>query len=387
MWDVPRFAEVHRYELIVVENVVEARQWVMFDAWLQAMQALGYDHQAVFWNSMFAPPTPQSRDRMYMVFWRQGNPAPDLNFIARGHCDACRADVDALQVWKNPGRPFGRYRAQYLFRCPECLQPVEPYRLPAAGVIDWSLPALRIGDRQRPLKPATLERIESGVERFFRQGEILPLIAQTTYPSDGGRMPQPIDRVLPTQTARQSLGLVNPPAFVAELHGTSTARSVTEPLSTVLAGGNHHLLVEPPLGCVVANYTPGRVRPVSEPLGSITTQDHHSLLRPPPAFVSSFYGQDGGHPVTDPLGTLTTIDRHGLVAATQADNLRERLRSIKTEDCTFRMLTPLELQAAMAFPSEYQVLGSNREKVRQLGNAVTPPVMQMLLERCVETLL
>lgn len=45
MWDVPRFAEYHNYNLIIVENVVDARKWVMFDAWLMAMHSLGYKHR------------------------------------------------------------------------------------------------------------------------------------------------------------------------------------------------------------------------------------------------------------------------------------------------------------------------------------------------------
>jgi DNA (cytosine-5)-methyltransferase 1 len=73
MWDVPRFAEYHRYNIIIVENVVDARYWVMWDAWLHAMQLLGYEHKVVYFNSMFAYPTPQSRDRMYVVFWKKGN--------------------------------------------------------------------------------------------------------------------------------------------------------------------------------------------------------------------------------------------------------------------------------------------------------------------------
>lgn len=40
----------------------------------------------------------------------------------------------------------------------------------------------------------------------------------------------------------------------------------------------------------------------------------------------------------------------------------------------------------MAFPADYRVLGNKREQVRQLGNAVTPPVMQMLVERIVKSL-
>jgi DNA (cytosine-5)-methyltransferase 1 len=72
MWDVCRFAEAHHYKIIIVENVVEARHWAPFPAWLHAMDLLGYSHQLVYLNSMFAHPTPQSRDRMYIVFWKKG---------------------------------------------------------------------------------------------------------------------------------------------------------------------------------------------------------------------------------------------------------------------------------------------------------------------------
>ena len=54
MWDVPRFAEQHAYSAIVVENVVDAAKWVMWDAWLMAMTSLGYAHQLVSLNSMHA---------------------------------------------------------------------------------------------------------------------------------------------------------------------------------------------------------------------------------------------------------------------------------------------------------------------------------------------
>ena len=70
MWDVVRFAEFHQYEMIFVENVVDARRWILFEPWLYAMKNLGYEHECVYLNSMFAHPTPQSRDRMYVVFWR-----------------------------------------------------------------------------------------------------------------------------------------------------------------------------------------------------------------------------------------------------------------------------------------------------------------------------
>ncbi len=56
------------------------------------------------------------------------------------------------------------------------------------------------------------------------------------------------------------------------------------------------------------------------------------------------------------------------------------------DDVHFRMLQPHEVGRGMAFPETYTVLGTKRDQVKQYGNAVTPPVMKMILERCVATL-
>ena len=43
------------------------------------------------------------------------------------------------------------------------------------------------------------------------------------------------------------------------------------------------------------------------------------------------------------------------------------------------MLEPGEIQLGMAFPAAYRVRGNKRERVRQLGNAVTPPAARDLI--------
>jgi len=50
------------------------------------------------------------------------------------------------------------------------------------------------------------------------------------------------------------------------------------------------------------------------------------------------------------------------------------------------MLEPREIAAAMAFAPGYRVLGSKRDQVRQLGNAVTPPAAEFLLRAVVASL-
>ena len=365
MWDVPRFAEHHRYRAVIVENVVDAARWVMWPAWLQAMALLGYRHRTVWLNSMHAPGiaaprAPQSRDRLYVVFWRAGDRAPDLDLHPAAWCSSCQLEVGAVQSWKRPDRaPWGRYRAQYVYRCPrgECRHSIiEPYADPAATAIDWELPGQRIGDRTRPLKTKTLARIAAGLTRYAQP----PTTRALVVPTEGrdNKVAGQVEAPMRTQTSRAETALVVPyygtgvahlddrplptqpthdrfaVAFIAELRGGhSVARDVREPLATVTASGNHHMLIR--------NNT------------------------------SRGAGAEMCTPVTEPARTLTTAGHQSLVGWPH--------QAPPIEDCTFRMLEPREIGRAMAFREDYQVLGNRREQVRQFGNAVTPPAAEWLI--------
>lgn len=368
MWDVPRFAEAHRYNLIIVENVVDARHWQLWDAWLHAMDLLNYEHQVVYFNSMFAHPTPQSRDRMYVVFWRKGNRAPDLDFRPSAHCPKCQGDINAVQAWKKRGQPWGRYRRQYLYLCPTCATEVEPYYHCAANAIDWEIPAPRIGDRDKPLKEKTLARIQAGLDRYT-----IPYLFDTTHTARNGRhqdMVWPVDGPGRTQIGSATHGLVLPP-FVVNMQGDSRATELSEPLPTQL-GTNHRWLCFPFLTSYYGSNAAGSS--INDALPTLTTVDRHALVMP---FVVNMQANSQPTPITDPLPTQLTGDHRYLA-------LPEGKPTV--EDCGFRMLQPHEIQKAMAFPKKYVVLGTQREKVKQLGNAVTPPVMEMLIQRCIETL-
>ena len=364
MFSVCDFAEVHRYNAIVVENVVDAREWVMWPAWLHAMELLGYDHKCVYLNSMFAHPTPQSRDRMYVVFWRKGNKAPNLNIRPAAWCPRCEKDIEAVQAWK-PGRSSGVYRKQYAYCCPTCAARVHPYYYCAATAIDWSLACPRIGDRKKPLEEKTIKRIQAGLRKFGRQAMTL----DTAF-GDGHRaslMTEPMR----TQTTRQTLGMIVPP-FVADIRGENAPKGINDPLSTMCASGNHHALILP-------YYSTGQASGTDEPLPTVTTVDRHALAVPP--FIVGYYTRLSGQQaavsgIDEALPTQSTQPRHYLV---QPGDMP------KVEDCGFRMLQPHEIQAAMAFPAEYKVLGTKRERVKQLGNAVTPPAMAILMQRVMET--
>lgn len=439
MWDVPRFAERHRYQLVIVENVVEVTRWEPFDAWLLSMTSLGYEYQLVSLNSMVAHPTPQSRDRLYIVFWRKGNRAPDLDIRPPAWCSSCEDVVGAVQTFKRPDRRAGKYRQQYLYRCPTCDEVAHPIAMPAASAIDWSLPCPRIGDRKRPLAEATMERIRIGLERFFSDPFVMvnrthnrprslgePLAPMCTADHQGivvpthhgacGPRARDAGEPWPTQTGRAEHGLACPPAFflknygnadeakyrshpidhplgavtgrdshaivapfIAELRGGgSKVRSVEQPAATVTADGNHHGLVMPPSLYVKGYGTPDKAGPMTKPLtipfGAVTTKDHHGLLGLP--FTVDYHRNGRAQGLDVPLRTQDTRDRHAIVAPRP-----------EVEDCGFRMLEPHEIQRAMAFPDDYAVAGTNkRDRVKQLGNAVTPPAMSILVERGIASL-
>jgi hypothetical protein len=70
-----------------------------------------------------------------------------------------------VQAWKN-GRTIGKYRRQYVYACPRCATEVTPFYYAALNALDFSLAAERIGDRSKPLKPRTMDRIRFGLEKY-----------------------------------------------------------------------------------------------------------------------------------------------------------------------------------------------------------------------------
>ncbi|MGE5829688.1 MAG: DNA cytosine methyltransferase [Micromonosporaceae bacterium] len=442
MFDVLRFAEHHRYAAIVVENVVDVRDWVLWPAWVTGLDNLGYDHTVVYLNSMFAqavgPPAPQSRDRFYVVAWRHGNRAPDVARWTRppAWCPACDRQVRAVQAWKRPDRPRGRYAQQYLYRCPvaRCSTELHPGVLPAAVAIDWALVGVRIGDRTRPLAEKTIARIAAGLKRYARPIHLEA--AGHTFERRPGVRTWPVDEPLRTVHTSSSKALACPPFLTPMRSGRPRTIGVDEPLATVVADGSNHGLVDPFLVPAGGTWNDD-ARTIAEPFRTRTTRDAEALVvplrnngraRPADTEPAPTVAAAGNHhalvmrnmtargdqgqmstPVTEPLRTilaeqcqslirwdhlLVPYGRTGLVRGVdepmpaqttiQGDGLLGP--QIAVDDCTFRMLEPHEIQAAMAFGPAYVVLGNKRERVRQLGNAVTPPAARDLIAAVVEAL-
>jgi DNA (cytosine-5)-methyltransferase 1 len=367
MQDMPRFTEVHRYRAVIVENVTDVLKWQHLDEWLRRMANLGYAHRTVVLNSAFAsalgPGAPQLRDRVYFVFWRDTYAAPDFAKWTRplAWCPRCGTDVRAVHVDKRPGvRRTMRYGQQYLYRCPHTTcrgAAIAPYALPAAAVIDWTVPGRRIGDRAEPLKPKTLHRIRAGLAAY---GTPLLTPAGGTW-NTGAR---PVGEPMRARTTRESDGLLCPPMLVPVdgRHGKH-ARPVGEPTRAQTARAENALVI--PLR------NNGVAKPVdASPWLTFAAGGTHQAL---------LYGYG--------TGTLRSVAAAPLPAQTTVQGDALLSPAVHVDQCTFRMLTVDEIRAGMAFTPGYTLLGSaKRAKVRMLGNAVTPPAARDLMAAVAEAI-
>ncbi|WP_280101524.1 DNA cytosine methyltransferase [Stackebrandtia nassauensis] len=424
MWDVPKYLAGARrrgkpVRFGVVENVVEIARSPQWKPWKAAMRGEGYDLAVIAFNSMHAQGTEseaccQSRNRAYIPYWDASlGRAPDFDkwLRPRAWCPSCDEVVNAMQVFKKPGVELGLYGPQYVYRCPKTScrgQQVEPTVLPAAAAIDWNIETPRIGDRPKTerkpegLKPATIARIRAGIDRHWapllvpsggtwrKNATRLadPMPARTTTDNDAIALPElvvplearagnriaPADEPIRTQTGRRETGLVLPPVMVTMRGGGSRTASTlpeADPMAAVSAGGNHHRLVQPPL--LVPYYSNGTTRTIHDPIGALSTRDRYALVMR--CINNRGTGAAMSTPVTEPARTFTATGRQALLTGGPI---------LDIDEVRFRMLEPHEVAAAMAFRDDYIVLGSKRNKVRQYGNAVTPPVAELLISALVE---
>lgn len=428
MMCVPHFAEAHSYNAVVVENVVEVVEWAGYQAWRLYMDNLGYRCQVLFFNSMFFPPCPQSRDRVYFVFTKKKNKKPDLEFRPKAHCAHCACDVESLQHMKVGGSPKKVYGAQYDYVCSQCARVVVPYYYAAFNAIDWSIPGTRIGDRGKgnklkPLVENTRKRIEHGWKKYGN----VPLLLKNSHGSGldcrvreaaAGPMfglhgknatsvifPWIIDSgfefkengqhsmsgdAFRSFTTGQTRGFAYPPGFIATQRGTTDSALATSshgfdaPLSPITTVPHHGLVMPPGFISTQRGTTEAHLNStahgLNESLTTISANGNHHGLVTMSAFVSAYYGGgDVNKHVTDALATFRTKQSHALV---HAHAMPESI-----DDLFYRMFRSHEHGRGMAFPDDYLMDSdaTEAEKVKGFGNAVTPPIPDWIMERLLPT--
>ncbi|MCL4848729.1 MAG: DNA cytosine methyltransferase [Acidobacteria bacterium] len=335
-WHLLRWLELLTVDRVLIENVVEFEEWApigsngrplksrkgeTFRTYLQAIRSLNYRVEAMVLNAAdYGEATTRRRLFIQAARGRRAITWPEPTHSKRG------------------GHTL--------------LRRTQPWR-PAREVIDWALPSQSIFGRARPLSPNTLKRIKAGLRRFGGAPFVLG--------QQGGGAPRSTNDPLPTVTTDGAISCVEP--FLLPNQG-NVVRSIDRPMPTITAEGGRSIgLVEP---FVVQITHGGREHELGKPLPTITGGSRGDLALVEP-FTMPYYSNGGqlARPVSQPVGTITTRDRFALVISDGVD-------------IRFRMLQPHELAAAMGFPAGYQFLGTKTETIRMIGNAWSCRVAQAL---------
>jgi DNA (cytosine-5)-methyltransferase 1 len=386
--------------------------------WRKEIAKLRYNSRVLYLNSMFFGVS-QSRDRYYLVCWKDDMQTPDLEHRPLSHCGNCNDVVEAVWSWKTGVPPSGvvRYGQQYNYTCPRCRREVIPPMAPSINALDLTDLGKRIGDRETPLADSTMSRAERCVRLFpkFPAVQVPMGMLPQNHPwltvGDGG------GAVARTQPATNTVGMVTPPVA---LHGqimdahvsNGDGRHLSQPMNTItttharamLIGGvtNYQgaprALAEPlptpggseTMAIVSAGLIPFRKNTVptthAEPAPTFTSEQRPGLIT-----AAGFVKQNGGvdqaqyraHPVSSPFGTIVASGGQALVTSGWSEQLgaiwREAVSRIRVEDCFFRMLKPHEVGRACGFnpdfpgqKGDFEVWGSAKDQIDGYGNAVSP---------------
>jgi DNA (cytosine-5)-methyltransferase 1 len=394
--DVIRATEVHRYKVVIVENVTNvASDWELFPWWTEGMKQLGYNMQIVCVNSAHVggvEAAPQSRDRLYLVFTRIGIRLPDVEPRPLSWCPECEQDVEGVQSWrKDTGRGLrvGKYNQQYDYVCPQVERhpgrrvKVEPYVRPAAAAIDWSKLGTPIGARTRPLKPKTMAKLRSAMEMFSTE----PAVVTLTHGGTESRAFPASGAPLPTRTVKIGEGLTVPAGALVPCGGTwrTDPTSLSVPMPTRTTRDNDALAV-PPFITMMRNHGGHHLAAEAPLMTMAASGNHHGLGVPPGAeltlpadwtntLVLPYRKGERPHRVDRPMSTVATHTQHGLVSG-----------AVDLDAVRFRMLSPREQARAQAFPDCYEMTGGPTEQTKQAGNAVSSNVARWLGQQIAEVL-
>lgn len=253
-WHILRWLELLRVDEVLIENVPEMRDWAPLGATGRPLKSKK--------GSIFRAFVQAIEAMNYRVEWKVLN-AADFGAATTRRRLFIRATRGRRAIaW--PASTHSKTGTATLFGG------AKKWRA-AREIIDWNLPSQSIFTRKKPLKPATMRRILEGLRRF------------------GGPELEP---------------------FLVLLRNNATGQPVSDPLSTMTAGGGHHGLVEP----VVVKLTHGdrsRSRGVDEPLPTVTGANRGELGVAEPFIVPHRHMGEGAiDSVDDPLRTITAVAGH-----------------------------------------------------------------------------
>lgn len=400
-WQVCRWAGVTRPELIMMENVREIRGWGPLVAKrdratgrvLRADGSVAAPGERVPVREQQLVRDPRHLGRSFRAFIRH---LRHLGYAYEDR-DLCCADYGVpttrrrwFAVARRDGLPIRWPERTHAPRSQAAALGLLPW-VPAASIIDWSIPCPSIFERARPLAPATMRRIAAGLRRYVLESaepfvipitQAVPTLAAATlvqmgYGERDGQQPRTLDIKAPigTQVQANKFALVS--AWMVQHNLGVVGNDARDPCSTLLTAGT-----QTQVGVAYLAHLRGTsiALDATDPAPTLTTGGGH--VAQVVAFLSQYYSEGSDSQACDePLATVTTKARHAVVTVTIAG------RPYAIVDIGMRMLTPEEAAAAheLRLPKTIVQDGQERrltktEAMRLIGNSVPKRMARLLAE-------
>lgn len=386
---------------------IKERAGECFDEWIAKLRSLGY---AVDWRELVASDygAPTTRKRLFIVARCDGRP---IVWPAATHGSPAKvAKHPQLQTWRTAAEIIDwSIPCPSIFLTKEeakregCIRPLADKTLAriAEGirryVIETSSPFIvRVNHgsdhwRGQPLA-STANQGTTGrapycwdaqepVRTLTTTGDkvvVAPMLSRMFGASVGSAIDSPVG----TATAKNKTALVA--AFIAKHYGGVTGVPAETPFPTITAVGTQNQLVAATL--IKNNHGDKQAFDVDEPLRTVMAgANHHAVvqarMQQVRAFLFRYFGSGGQWSSCEsPTPTITAKDRLAL-GIVLVDG-----EPFQIIDIGMRMLTPRELFSAQGFPSTYVIDRgedgrplTKSAQVARCGNSVPPPFAEALV--------
>lgn len=426
-----RYIEAIDPDYIQIENVEEFMSWGALDKngkplskdrgrcyvrWVNKVKQYGYNFDFRILNAAdYGAYT--SRKRFFGIFAKKGLP---IAFPVQTHCKNGEHTLfGSLEPWK-----------------------------PVREVLDFEDEGNSIFDRKKPLSEKTLERIYAGLIKFVAGGKDAFMVKYNSMSQRGKYVPPSLDEPCPTVATQGRLALasvsflskqfsgqpecknvsidepagtittIDHHAFVSVHYGNGFNTSCEAPASTLTtkdkmalvqvkrfianeySGGGQISSIEQPNPAVLTNPKQKlvTVKPwlmdtnfsnvgssINEPSRVITAnRKHHYLMNPQ-------FGSDNGQQ-TDVMPSFITVNDAGeiVIEIYETDSpmtakIKEFMAIYNIIDITMRMLKIDELKLIMGFPEDYELIGTQADQKKFIGNAVEVSIARKWCEAlCME---
>ncbi|NLR94908.1 DNA cytosine methyltransferase [Flammeovirga agarivorans] len=319
--------------IFMVENVREFLAWGPLDEngkplsrfkgrsflrWSKKVCNLGYRMESRILNSADYGAY-QSRSRLFIQFVKEGLP---ISFPQPTHAKR-----------PNPSDLFEGYK--------------QPWK-PVKEVLDLDVRGDSIFNRKKALAESTLNRIYLGLEKFVAGGD-------TT--------------------------------FLTSYYGQGSAHSIDSPSGTITTKDRYSMIF------IDQQFGNGRPKSVDEPCGSLTTIPKYNVVEA--QFLLNPQYASKGKSLENPCFTLIArMDKappylvsvqegeHLKIDTKDSDNTQKIKRFMQAygiKDISMRMLNIDELKKIQGFPESYELVGTQTEKKKYIGNAVEVNMARSLI--------